>query len=207
MTLEILELMNERRKAKNNIRTYKKLVREARKSCQRAKEIVLNNQCQETEELEKKNTQLMHIKIKEAIRNCKTSSSADWIEANDGKSTWEKKSYVKDGRNIFVSYLKMTGYQNISYEEKRGKFGYITKKQSKAYQKGTQQIHMRYILSSFKPLIIGADWMTKITNRIYDEGHSQKDMSRSTFITLPKKAGTTEHHRTVSFMSHRSRLF
>ena len=65
---EILELLNERRKAKNNITAYKKLDREVRNTCQKAKEILLNNQGQEIEELEKKNPQLMHAKIKEATR-------------------------------------------------------------------------------------------------------------------------------------------
>ena len=62
ITPEILELMNERRKVKNNITAYKKLDREVRNACQKAKEILLNNQCQEIEELEKKNPQLMHTK-------------------------------------------------------------------------------------------------------------------------------------------------
>ena len=47
---------------------------------------------------------------------------------------------------------------------------------------------------------LGAEWMTKIANEIYDEGHFPTDMCRSVFITLPKKAGTTkcELHRTIS---------
>ena len=55
ITQEILELMNERRKLKNNITAYKKLDREVRNACQKAKETLLNNKCQEIEELEKKN--------------------------------------------------------------------------------------------------------------------------------------------------------
>jgi len=54
--------MNERRKVKNNITAYKKLDREVRNACQKAKETLLNYQCQETEEQEKKNPQLMHTK-------------------------------------------------------------------------------------------------------------------------------------------------
>ena len=52
---EILQLMNERRKVKNKITAHKKLGREVRNACQKAKEILLNNQYQEIEELEKKN--------------------------------------------------------------------------------------------------------------------------------------------------------
>ena len=55
---------------------------------------------------------------------------------------------------------------------------------------------------------LGAEWMTKIANKIYDEGHFPTDMSRSVFITMPKKAGTTkfELHRTISVMSHMTKV-
>ena len=55
---------------------------------------------------------------------------------------------------------------------------------------------------------LGAEWMTKIANKIYDEGHFPTDMSRSVFITSPKKAGTTkcELHRTISLMSHMTKV-
>jgi len=49
ITTEIFEQVNERRKVKNNIMACQ------RNACQKAKEILLNNQCQEIEELEKKN--------------------------------------------------------------------------------------------------------------------------------------------------------
>ena len=87
--------MNERRKVKNNITAYKKLDREVRNACQKAKETLLNNQCQEIEELEKKNPQLMHTKIKEATRKYKTCSSANCIEANDGTIIMEKEKVLE----------------------------------------------------------------------------------------------------------------
>ena len=95
MTPEILELINERRKVKNNITAYKKLDREVRNACQKAKETLLNNQCQEIEELEKKNPQLMHTKIKEATRKYKTCSSANCIEANNGTIFMEKEKVLE----------------------------------------------------------------------------------------------------------------
>ena len=51
---------------------------------------------------------------------------------------------------------------------------------------------------------LGSEWMTKIVNNIYNEGHFPTYMSPSVFITLPKKAGTTkcELHRTISLMRH-----
>ena len=95
MTQEIFELMNERRKVKNNVTAYKKLDREARNACQKAKEILLNNKCQKIEELETKNSQLMHAKIKEATRKCKTCSSANCIEANDVTIIMEREKLLE----------------------------------------------------------------------------------------------------------------
>ena len=55
---------------------------------------------------------------------------------------------------------------------------------------------------------LGAEWMTKIACKIYEEGHFPTDMSRSVFITLPKKDGTTkcELHRTISVMSYMRKM-
>ena len=95
ITPKILELMNKRRKVRNNITAYRKLDREVRNACQIAKETVLNNQCLEIEELEKKNPQLMHTKIKEATRKYKTCSSAKCIEANNGTIIMEKEKVLE----------------------------------------------------------------------------------------------------------------
>ena len=55
---------------------------------------------------------------------------------------------------------------------------------------------------------LSAEWMIKITNKIYDEGHFPTDMPQSVFITLPTKAGTTkcELYCTISLMSHMTKV-
>ena len=102
ITPEILALMNERRKVKNNITSYKKFDREVRNACQKAQEILLNNQCQEIEELEKKYPQLMHTTIKEATRKYKTCSSVNCIEANDGTIIMEKEKLLGKMESIYL---------------------------------------------------------------------------------------------------------
>ena len=54
----------------------------------------------------------------------------------------------------------------------------------------------------------GIERLTALANKIYDEGHFPDEMSKSIFITLPKKPGTTkcELHRTISLMSHMTKL-
>ena len=54
------------------------------------------------------------------------------------------------------------------------------------------------------PEEFGISKITILFNEIYDTGHIPKDMLKSVFIALPKKAGATECelHRTISLMSH-----
>ncbi|GFR85983.1 RNA-directed DNA polymerase from mobile element jockey-like [Elysia marginata] len=55
---------------------------------------------------------------------------------------------------------------------------------------------------------IELDAITKMLNTIYDTGEIPKEMLQSIFITLPKKQDATdcEQHRTISFMSHMSKV-
>ena len=55
---------------------------------------------------------------------------------------------------------------------------------------------------------LGTEWLSEIANKNYDEGHFLTDISRSVFITLPEKAGTTkcEFHCTISSMSHMTKV-
>ena len=64
MKQEILDLMEERRKAKLvNMDLYRKLNKEVRKKCKKAKEDWLNEQCDEIE----MNPRNIHQKIKDIV--------------------------------------------------------------------------------------------------------------------------------------------
>ena len=56
----------------------------------------------------------------------------------------------------------------------------------------------------------GVDKLTEVTviNKIYDDGKFPEDLSRSIFITLPKKPGAVDcdQHRTISLMSHVTKI-
>ena len=54
----------------------------------------------------------------------------------------------------------------------------------------------------------GVQKLTEIINDIYNSGAIPEDLSRSIFVTLPKKPGTTdcECHRTISLMSHVTKI-
>ena len=55
---------------------------------------------------------------------------------------------------------------------------------------------------------IELDAITKMLNTIYDTGEIPKEMLQSIFIVLPKKQEATEceHHRTISLMSHMTKI-
>ena len=49
---------------------------------------------------------------------------------------------------------------------------------------------------------LGAEWLTKIANKINNEGHFPTDVSQSVFITLPKKAGTAKQQNVSSIAQY-----
>ena len=55
---------------------------------------------------------------------------------------------------------------------------------------------------------IGIQKLTELANDIYDSGVIPDDLTKSIFITLPKKPGATECelHRTISLMRHVTKL-
>lgn len=70
MTLEILELMEERKLAKNipaelGTERYKELKNKVQNECRKAKEKFLNEECREIERLQEINSAAYHKKIKE----------------------------------------------------------------------------------------------------------------------------------------------
>ena len=55
---------------------------------------------------------------------------------------------------------------------------------------------------------VGVKELTLLLNRIYETGDIPPDLTKSVFITLPKKPGATEceSHRTISLMSHITKI-
>jgi hypothetical protein len=70
---------------------------------------------------------------------------------------------------------------------------------------GPDQISMEAIVALEE---FGVDIVTNFLNEIYKTGNIPKEMSQSIFIALPKKPGAIdcEMHRTISLMSHMTKL-
>ena len=184
--------MSERRKVKSSITAYQRVDREARKACQKAKEMLLNNQCQEIEELEKKNPQLMHTKIKEATRKCKICFSANCIEANDGTIIMEKEKLLERWKEYICELLEdnrpleylLTKGEKENLPILKEEIVKAIKSVPKGKAAGPNKVYIELIQALDD---LGAEWMTKIANKIYVEGHLPKDTSRPVFITLSLK--------------------
>ena len=54
----------------------------------------------------------------------------------------------------------------------------------------------------------GVEKLTEIINKIYDNGKFPEDLSKSYFITLPKKPSAVdcEQHHAISLMSHVTKI-
>ena len=112
MNEDILEKMNNRRLKKNNTVEYKRIDREIREDCSRAKEEWLNEKCGEVEELERVDKRLMYSKINEITggsRNrtggaIKKSNGDIAVESLEVKQRWQEyiTELFDDDRNSFV---------------------------------------------------------------------------------------------------------
>ena len=97
MTEEILQKMDERKGAKNEIERYRVLDRQVHTMCDKAKENWINQQCSEIEELESKHkTREMYEKVKEVIGR---SQEIVVLRTKKGRCCLTNKKFKIDGQN------------------------------------------------------------------------------------------------------------
>ena len=89
MTSEILEQMEVRRRVKRDMDEYRRINMKIRNMCRAAKEEYLNEQCEEIEELENKNVQIMYVRVK-AVLNKKKWYISSWVKDEDGTVLMEQ---------------------------------------------------------------------------------------------------------------------
>ena len=93
MTPEILDLMEERRKAKADTQKYKELDKQVKKRCNEAKEHWINTQCEEIEANNGVNSKTVHQKIKE-VTGKKATAKTGCIRSKDGDILMEKEDIL-----------------------------------------------------------------------------------------------------------------
>ena len=211
MTEEILNLMEDRRKAKSNIDLFKTLNTQIKDKCNEAKEQWINEQCKEIENNLTVDSKYMYSKIKD-IKGTKGCTASNCIKAKDGNLLMER----EDVLNRWSEYIEDL------FQDDRGEKPIIKKdmdgppilkeevsaairkmKHGKAVGPDNIPIEVFAVLED-----IGIDFLTKLLNSIYDSGKIPKDLAKSVFITLPKIPGTMdcELYRTISLMSHLTKV-
>ena len=180
--------------------------------CIKEKEKWLNNKCTEIEAKKYTDAHKMHSNICKITgrRGC---TSSGCIKSKSGEIIMEKAQVLQR----WTEYIKEL-YEDDRHKEKPG-----IKKDMQGPRILKAEIekainHMKnnkvtgpdeIAVEQIKGLReFGIEKLTLILNEIYDSGEFPEDLSKSIFITLPKKPGAIECelHRTISLMSHTTKI-
>ena len=213
MTTEILQLMNSRRrlKNKNNIK-YNNIEKQIRQKCKEAKENWVNQQCNEIQDLEKKDIQMMYSKIKYMTK--KTCAAANSALRN------KKGEIVFDNHDILARWVDYIGelFQDDRQELPSDVDKELTgppillseiqealRKMKYGKAVGNDKIN-KEMLTAIDNL--GINKLHTIVNKIYETGTIPQQMKESIFITLPKKGDllNCNNYRLISLMSHVTKI-
>ena len=203
----ILEKMEQRRLKKNSPQEYRRIDREIKEDCSRAKDRWLNEQCIEIERLENIDLRIMHNKIKEMTGS--KNKKAGWaIKKSNGdiamgkeevKQRWSeytKELFHDERRNFEVSEEDCNDGLPIMKSEVEDALRAM--KRGKAVGEDGIAIEMIEVMEEW-----GVEVITRLVNSIYDTGQIPGAMKRSIFVTMPKKAGAIDcdKFRTISITS------
>ena len=204
----MLDKMEEKRKNKErNPQKYEELDLEIRQECNLAKEIWINEQCDEVEDMERNHRiESMHKKIKEVIGRkretrgnvIRNKEGVLVMEIEDVLKRWEE--YVKDlfeddRGNKPRLHIPMNGPELLEEEIIN-----VMKRMKKGKSPGHDGVTIEMLLASGN---FGLKKIVELANKIYNTGYIPKEMYRSIFIAIPKKPNAVECslHRTISLMS------
>ena len=212
---EILRKMDERKTVKTkNPKKYEVLNREIKNQCQRAKEEWLEAKCADVEEMDRKHySKSLHEEVKEITGTSKKSNqSGGNIKSKDGTILFEHdevlerwKEYIEelfeDTRPEKPQVSNLTGPPILTEEIEEAMRATADKKSPGEDGITTE---MWKALGPF-----GLERLNPLFNEVYDTGNFPEDLTRSIFITLPKKPRATEcgDYRTISLMPHITKIF
>ena len=211
MKTEILQLMEERRKAKNDELKYKELDKQVKKRCNEAKEEWINNQCQEIEANACIDSKTMHQKIKD-VTGRKASATTGCLRSKDGSILMEKEDILNRWSEYIAElYHDDRGPPPIISNEDEGhpiledEVQKAIGKMKKGKAAGPDDIPSE-LLTAMEETGIKA--ITNLINAIHATGCIPADLEKSVYIAIPKKPGTVEcdQHRTISLMSHVTKI-
>ena len=211
MTQEIKDPMEERRGVKLDEARYKELSKTIKKKCKEAKEYWINTQCREIEIHSNNSIKYMHQKIKE-VTGKSPSPRSGCIKSKEGY-------ILMDKSEILHRWLE---YIEDLYDDQRGPAPVINtstgglpilkeeveqamQRMKKGKAAGPDNVPIELITALEET---GVEEVTKLLNIIYETGKLPEDFTKSLFIALPTKPGTTEceQHRTISLMGHLTKI-
>jgi len=214
MNNEILHLMQERRKAKQDFRKYNTLNKEIKRLCNVAHEKYLNEICEEAEKLYNISPREAHKQIKNITGKFKTKNQTGCLKDKNGNILMEEQEILKRWHD-YIEEL----YDDTERPDKPFKFSEpmsgpaILKNEIENAMKhmkankavGSDNIPVEILMALEE---VGVNTLQLLFNKIYNTGTIPGDMIRSIFIALPKKPGTMEceNHRTISLMSHCTKI-
>ncbi|XP_076359111.1 uncharacterized protein LOC143251751 [Tachypleus tridentatus] len=211
LTPEILNLMEERRKAKPNKEKYQKINRLVKKKCNVAKEEWINTQCTEIENNKVKDSKYMHKKISE-VTGKTPSAKTGCLKSKNGEILMDKKD-ILNRWSEYIGELYNDNRSPTSHIETDteglpfmpDEVEHAMKKIHKGKAAGPDDISIELLLALKE---VGIQEVTKLLNTIYDTGEIPEDFKKSVFIALPKKPGAIdcEQHMMISLMNHLTKV-
>ena len=213
MTEQILEKMEERKKAKNSP-MYDKLNKEIKKMCKEQKEKWYNSKCEAIEKnLNLNGTKKMHQEIKEMVGGGKKSNNnGGCIKDKNGKMLFEKDRVLERWAEYIGELFSDTRPSLPAPSNDEGPP--ILKSEVERALKNAQlgkapgddgiTTEMLKLLESF-----GVEKLAELFNDIYSTGVFPEELLMSVYITLPKQPRATDcaNFRTISLMPHALKIF
>lgn len=213
MTQEILHLMEERRKNKNNKSVYMSLKKQIRKKCREEKEKWVNQKCAEIENLEQKHDNFnLYKKIKEFTHTDRKRIPKKLLDDHGRLITDEEEelkvwnSYIKELFNDERRDIEMTDRTLEGPEIIKSELINALKATKDGKAAGPDQLNVELLKLLDEK---NQDVLLNLFNQIYKSGKIPEEWLVSEFITLPKKqnAKHCNEYRLISLMSHALKLF
>ena len=182
MNDEILKMMDERRKSKQDRDAYDALNKQITTKCNEAKEKWLNEQCDDIEKNHKHDSKSMHARIRE-ISGKRICSAPGCLKSREGNIIIEKEKILErwseyiselyhDERGDKPPIMKNFDGPPIMKDEVRK----AVKSMKKGKAAGPDKITVEMIESLDE---FGIDMLTDFLNAIYDTGDIPSDLSKS----------------------------
>uniref|UniRef100_A0A8D8YQU9 Craniofacial development protein 2 n=1 Tax=Cacopsylla melanoneura TaxID=428564 RepID=A0A8D8YQU9_9HEMI len=215
ITEEIVNLIEERRQAKkdhseNGRQTYSRLKCQIINKCRKAKEMWIEEGCQEVEasmalgkiDIAYKTIKKNFEEVKPTVKNIRNKDEEILIE--DGKIADRWKEYLENlyrsyNENVELGIPAASEENNLGDPILRSEFDLAVKLMKNNKTPGVDNINSELIKYAGEKL---QDEIYNLTSTIYNTGTVPKDFTQSNIVTLPKTAGADkcENFRTLSLI-------